>query len=70
MISKQIKIKNKRNQNLVTKLLRDTEEETLPSPASLPQCKLPFRQDMLRLWLLARLVGAKDTRRAARVISS
>jgi len=42
----------------------------LPSNVvSLAQCKLPFRQDMLRLATL-RLVGASETRRAARFSSS
>ena len=42
----------------------------VPSRPSLPQCMLPFLQDKLRLCTLARLTGAKETRRAARLLSS
>ena len=36
-----------------------------------PQCELPFLQDMLRFEMLAaRLMGATETRRAAKDMSS
>jgi len=42
----------------------------VPSSTKRPQWVLPFLHDKLRLCTLARLTGARDTRRAARLSSS
>ena len=50
---------------------KNTHKEGVPSNVvSLAQCMLPFLQDKLRFAILLRLVGASDTRRAARLSSS